>query len=445
VAKAHGAGGEHAVPRRVWGATLLAALARQWSALCGVAALLVLARALALADFGRFTFYLAVFAVLDTWVDCGTSSAIVQLGAGDERRFAGALAAGRRVRLAAALSGAALLVIGAALGGERELGWVCLAAPALLARVPETAALVFQRELEWGRPLLLRALGASTRLGALSALATFPGLGFGPFLAVHAWSLALGQLALARLARPQLPPRSPPLAGLFAQAWPLAALGLVQQAYFWADNAFVRASAGAAELGRYNAAVRAFQWLAFFAAFATTAALPWLARRAREGMGALGEAAIRLAQPLFAGACALCGALLPWRELALERAFGVEFRAAAPSLAWLLGALVLVGPGAAFLTAVIAAGRTRAALRVALLALAVNLGANALLVPRFGAEGAAGATLLTEGCVTLASAYALTRLGASPRGRALAWLFGPLAFAAALLASRALCAELAPL
>jgi O-antigen/teichoic acid export membrane protein len=142
------------------------------------------------------------------------------------------------------------------------------------------------------------------------ALAWRGGFGFGPYLVAHSASLALGNVALHFVARPRLPPRAPPLAGLFAAAAPLALTGIVQQAYFWADNGFVRAFAGEEELGRYNAAVRLFLWLVFFAAFATTSALPWLAASARRG--ALGPACERLAQPLFLAACLCAGLILPW-------------------------------------------------------------------------------------------------------------------------------------
>jgi O-antigen/teichoic acid export membrane protein len=267
-------------------------------------------------------------------------------------------------------------------------------------------------------------------------------LGLGPFVVVHAGGLALGNVALHFGARARLPPRAPPLSGMLALAMPLALVGLVQQAYFWADNAFVRAWAGEAELGRYNAAVRIFQWLCFFAAFATTSALPWLARRHEEG--ALGAAAAHLAQPLFALACAAAGLLLPWSGTLLAFAFGPGFEAAAPSLRWLLVALTMVFPGAAFLTALLAAGRSRAALLVTLLALTVNLAGNALLVPRSGAEGAALVTLLTESTVTFASLFALRALGAWPSGAAWRWILGPLALALALPASRALFGALFP-
>ncbi len=424
------------VPRRVWSATLLSALARQWSALCTFLTLAVLARALTSEDFGRFTFYLAWLSFLDVFVDCGTSTVAVQRGASDPLAFASALAAGRRVRFGAALLGGTMLATSAALGHETDLVWVCLAALGPLARVPEMSAVVFQRDIAWGMPLLLRACGAGARLCAVVFLARRGDLGFGPFLLVHAWGLALGNVAVHFVARERLPPRAPPLPRMLALALPLALIGLLQQAYFWADNLFVRASAGEAELGRYNAAVRVFQWLAFFAAFATTSALPWLARQHQEGR--LGVAVARLAQPLFTAACVLAGLLLPWSGVLLGFAFGPGFDAAAPSLRWLLAALAMVFPGAVFLTALLAAGRSRAALGVTALALLVNLAGNALLVPRSGAEGAALVTLLTESTVTFASLFALRSLGAWPSTSAWRWLLGPLAFALLLPASRAL-------
>ncbi len=436
------------VPRRVWGATLLSALARQWGALCTFLVLALLARTLPAAEFGRFTFWVAAFAFLDVLVDCGTSTVAVQRGSADPAAFAAALAAGRRVRAGAALLG--ILLVGLAAGAAREadLAWVVAASLGMLARVPELSAVVFQRDIAWGRPLLLRGLGHGARLLLIVALSRVEGLGFGPFLLAHAASLALGSVALHFVARAHLPARAPrpsasELRVFLASALPLALTGLIQQAYFYADNLFVRALAGPEELGRYNAAVRVFLWLAFFAAFATTSALPWLARRHAEHE--LGPAARRLALPLFVGACALAGALAPWSAQLLGLAYGAEFAAAGPSLRWLLFALIAVALGSVLLTAVIAAGAARAALGIALLALAVNLVGNALLVPRLAAEGAALVTLATEATVALAALAVLHARGIRPLSRPAPFLLGPLVFALAWLAARALGASfLAP-
>jgi O-antigen/teichoic acid export membrane protein len=433
------AAGDAAVPRRVWGATLLLFLGRQWGALCTFFALVLLARGLSGDQFGRLTFYLAFFALLDVLVDCGTSTVVVQRGAADETIFAAHLAAGRRIRLASSAL-AAVLVLAAGLALDRaQAGWIALAALSAFARVAELSSVVFQRAIEWRVPVLLRALGASLRLGAVALLARCGADSFGPYLAVHAGGLALGNLALHFAARRRLPAPAPRagLAGVFAAALPLAAAGLCQQAYFYVDNLFVRAIEGPEALGRYNAAVKLFAWLVFFAAFATTSALPWLARRSLAGE--LASAVARLAQPLLLLACAGLGALWPWTSELLALVYGPGFTGAGTSLRWLLGAALAVYLGAPCLTAVIAAGRARAALGIAALALVVNVGANALLVPARGIEGAAMTTFLTESAVLGLSGLVLLRLGALPRERPWLWLLAAPLFAGASFLSRALC------
>jgi O-antigen/teichoic acid export membrane protein len=110
----------HPVPRRIWSATALLVLGRQWGSLCTFLAVARLARVLAAEEFGRLAFWLALFAVADVVVDAGTSTVAVQRGTSAPHEFGAALAAGRRVRLGAALLCALFLSGGAwALGEAR--------------------------------------------------------------------------------------------------------------------------------------------------------------------------------------------------------------------------------------------------------------------------------------------------------------------------------------
>jgi O-antigen/teichoic acid export membrane protein len=89
--------------------------------------------------------------------------------------------------------------------------------------------------------------------------------------------------------------------------------------------------------------------------------------------------------------------------------------------------------GAALLAALVAAGRARGVLGVALLGLFVNLAGNTYLVPRRAIEGAALATFATEVAVALAAGAALHLRGHdlfSPR-RKWIWLAPPFLFYAA--------------
>jgi O-antigen/teichoic acid export membrane protein len=67
------------------------------------------------------------------------------------------------------------------------------------------------------------------------------------------------------------------------------------------------------------------------------------------------------------------------------------------------------------LVRLVAAGRDKLVLWISLAGLAVNLTMNALLTPRLGAEGAAWASLATEGAVMLGAWGAVMRgKGTSP-------------------------------
>ena len=66
------------VPARVWSATGLQIAGRLWGSACTFAILAVLARHLGAAEFGRFTFWIAVFGLLDGLTDFGTGAVAVQ-------------------------------------------------------------------------------------------------------------------------------------------------------------------------------------------------------------------------------------------------------------------------------------------------------------------------------------------------------------------------------
>lgn len=418
-----------AVPRSVWSGTGLSIAGRLWGSLCTMALLALLARHLAEAEFGRFTFYLALFALLDALVDFGTGSVAIQRSARDGWALAGVLKAGRRIRFALALLGLAL-VAGLALGfREPGAGFIVLAALYPLTHVYELSSVVFKNRLKLTVPVAVRAFGATARLLA-AVLLWFAGVErAAPYLAATAAASAVANLLLHRAARPHLPQSMGvmPERGLFAAAWPLGVAGLCQQAYFHIDNLFVRGFAGLEELGVYNAGVRVLSVLILSAQFAPSVGLPWLARRAHAGD--LGKAAASLGQPLFALGGLLAGLLYPRRAELLALGFGEPFRAGAPAFGWLLLAVAVIHAGAPLLTAAVAAGRSQDVLVIAAGGLAVNLLGNALLVPTYAAEGAAVATLATELAVAFGAVLALARAGAHPLGAHPAlWLGGPLAF-----------------
>jgi O-antigen/teichoic acid export membrane protein len=415
-----------AVPRRVWLGTALSIAGRLWGSLCTMALLALCSRRLGGPEFGRLTFYLALFALLDALVDFGTSSVALQRAAQDPPALGGVLAAGRALRLRLALGGLVLVAGLALFLGEPGAGFIVLASLYPLTHVYELSAIVFRNQVRLGVPVVVRAAAAMGRLAAAAALSALGVPQAAPYLAATALASALANGLLHALAKPHLPKgvaRAAP--GMLAAAWPLGIAGLFQQAYFHIDNLFVRGLAGLDELGVYNAGVRLLSVLILCAQFAPAVGLPWLARRAQSGD--LASAAARLGQPLFALGGLIAGLCFPLRAQLLVLLFGEPFRAGAAAFGWLLGAVALVHAGAPLVSALVAGGRSRAVLAVTGIGLSVNLAANALLVPARGAEGAGIATLLTELAVAVGAALALSA-GSRPGRRAAGWLGGPLAF-----------------
>lgn len=425
---------------RIAKATAWLTVGRILSSLLGFGVLALLARHLESAAFGRYTFYLAVFAVLETLTDFGTSSVALQRAAGEAGALSSALAAARRVRLRAALAGCLLCIAGALLFHEPEPLWLVLASLHPFSRLFELDALVFQHEIDWAAPVLVRVAAAALRFALTGALVAAGFESAALFVLAHAASATLGNawlgwIARSRLARLERTRDVSP--GFFGAALPLALAGLAQQGYFYVDNLFVRAWAGETELGRYNAAVKVFSLAVLVSSYVSTAALPWLAARSKAGE--LGAASLRLSLPLFLVACAALGTLWPFAPTILGLLFGPEFESAGGSLRWLLLAACAVYAGSGLTTAVVAKGLLRAALLIALAGLVLNVLLNAWLVPHHGAAGAALATAATETSVALLAGSTLVASGERSLAHSL-WFLGPLAFAtsatfATLLAS----------
>lgn len=418
------------VLRRVMGGTSLLVLGRLWGSGCTFLALWLLASHLGKAEFGRYTFYLAVFMLLDSFVDCGTGAIAVQRTADDPGEVPAVLAATRRIRLVAGLLGVALVGGGAFAVGEPGAGWILLASLYPVTHVLELSATVFKNRIAWRTPVLVRAFAAGASL-SLVLLFLFldvqePGL----FLCAVAGGSATANFVLHFVSRPHLPAERAtqvPWRPVLAAALPLGLASLCQQTYFYVDNVFIRLWIGDVTLGHYNVGVRLMSVAIMAGVYAALVSLPWFKREYAEGR--LGPAVARLGQPIFALAGLATGLLAPWSAQLLAL-FGEEFVEASTSLRWLLGAAALVYVGATMMTALVATGRTGHVLTVAATGLVVNLVGNSLLVPRLGIDGAAIATFATEGTVVLGAGLLLARAGVHrfAGARAWPWLGGPALF-----------------
>jgi len=417
------------VPGAVWRGTALQVLGRFWGAACTLAILWLASGALDGAGFGRFTFYIALFAWLDSVANMGTGQVAVQRTAAAPARMASVLAAARGIRVRAGLFGVLLCASFVLARDEADGAWIVLASLYPVTHALELSTIPARNALSWSVPVAVRAIAAAISLGNVLALwlagVDRPAL----YLLGVALGSTVGNVLLHLASRHHLPRERGEAAsesGFFREALPLGISALCAQTYFYVDNLFVEAWCGLEPLGHYNVAVRVMSWSIMLAQYTTLTVLPWLRRE--QLAGALGPALARLGPPLFAGAGLACGLALPWTG-SLLALFGEEFRAAANSLRWLLGATTAIYAGSLFMTALVALGRNVASLWIAALGVLLNIGLNIWAVPALGIDGAALTTCATEVFVALAGAAVILRAGVS-LGSPWRWLGGPLGLAA---------------
>lgn len=243
-------------------------------------------------------------------------------------------------------------------------------------------------------------LVAALVVAALSdaATAALAGFAVGELVVAAATWRASG---IARRTRPTLRGAS----ALIRRAWPLAASGLVLYAFTAnVDTLLLAALRSAEEAGLYSGPYRLFLALTAVGVFAGQALLPAATRASDAGRARLGAAL-----PLLLAYGLLC---LGVAEIAggplLEALFGSAFGSAEPVLVILVAAVPWYAVGFPAGYVLIAADRSRAFLTGAAAAAALNLVLNLALIPPFGPEGAAAATLAA---FVLAAVVWLSRQG----------------------------------
>ena len=395
--------------RRVIRATSWLVAGRIYAALCALISAWILAQVLELADLGRFAFYVAVIALLKSFGDFGTGQLLVQRTAHDESSIPLELSAARRIRAVTSLVGALLVSLYFWLSGASDPAWLFLAALHPLTYLLELTSTVYKNRVAWAVPVAARTFASTMVLVTVWSLAkggcTRPAV----FLAAQVGCHLIANIGLHLAARKHLTPHPGgpiPWRPLLVAALPLGAAAFCQQAYHHADNFLITRLLTHEDLGLYSIAFRFLSFGIMVALFATTAALPLLSRAHREGQ--LAAAHARYLRPLTLGAGIACGLAYAWCDEVLGL-FGPEFPQAVDAMHWMLISCLAIHFGAVNMTSLVACGRTKAVLRIALSGLVLDLGLNFFLLPRLGIEGAGLARAATELFVAGAARIALTR------------------------------------
>lgn len=223
---------------------------------------------------------------------------------------------------------------------------------------------------------------------------------------------------------------------LLAISWPLAVTAAATMAYYRLDSLVLFSSRGASEVGLYAAAYKFLDVLQVFPSILMAPLLPLVVRYQSRNPSVRSEF---LSFALRAGAAigVVAGtSLYVLADPLMRLAYGAEFAGAAGTLRLLAPAYfgICLGYVGTTLGSALGAGKTIAVVSicVAVCSLAVHLWAT----PRWGAEGAAAVTAVTELAIGVTvTGIAAKRLGVSVPGRRLLPVIalGPAAAACGLI------------
>ena len=373
----------------------------------------VSARALGPAAFGRFVFASTVTTLLAFGTDLG-------LGVWTTRELARKrLEPDRVVRVGLVLRGVASvpyalvvwLTAALAVRGQARAAILLLGASALLAAFVDHFGAILrghERFAEEARLNVARALLTSgAGLGGLALGRSLESL-CGGLLAANLGTCAYG---VTMLMEPQSLRRSPDVdVGLartaLAQSLPIWLAGLLSLLYFRIDTVFVQSFGGDSELGTYGAAYKLFEGSMVLPSILLAVMFPRLARTQhhRDGRRRL---ELRTTATLLAIGIAAAGFGFFGGAGLVRLVFGRGFEHAIPSLRILALGVPLVFANYGLTHFLIARDRARTTTLLALMMLAANVGLDLALIPSLLGPGAAWATVLSEVALSAACLAAL--------------------------------------
>lgn len=379
------------------------ATASSGSAVLVLAVLVLAGRRLGEAVFGQFSFALALATVGESVMDWGLHQvairAVAREGTSASAVFRNSIALKFGPSVAMVI---ALTLVGAAIRSEPDVraAVALLAVSAAMRSYLLTVRGVLQGLEHFSWDAVIMALDRTFLLVA-SAVVLFAGgrliaLGWA-FVAARTLALAIAFL-IARRHVGSLRPMFDTAywQDLGQQALPLGAFLIMLNLYSYVDTLMLSVMRTDAETGLYNAAYRIFEGVTYAAAVLSAVLTPrlsaefvqqrarfvWLAR-----LGLVVSASI-------AAVLAIGTALLA--AFGLRLLFGAPYVEATRALQILAIGLVVVFPVWILQAIAIATSSEAVLLRTTAIGIAVNVGANLVLIPSAGRQGAAIATVLGE-------------------------------------------------
>jgi O-antigen/teichoic acid export membrane protein len=379
---------------------VLSSSAEAASRILSILAMVLLARHLQPTGFGTYSALLAYYALVLSLGGLGLDRlALRELSSRDASKL-GVLGTLLILRAGAAIVLMVLVVVLTFFFKREWLPLVPVAALAMLpASIASTYSAVFQGTERFGPPA-----AAAVAAALVAAAFTLFGIVSRAPLPFFLWALVLGEimrvgwLLFASRADPV------PLGGFqkaFArralqESLPYGVLAILGTIYFRIDLVMLEALGSVAATGLYASAYRIMEVLGILPALALGVLFPRFARMLQDDLGRARELYL-LATRLLVWLGFVVGAVgIVFARPILELLYTDSYLDAAAPLVWLMIALIFLFAHAANVTVLFAGTELRRVVELSFLTAGFNVVANLLLIPRFGAAGAAAATAGSE-------------------------------------------------
>jgi PST family polysaccharide transporter len=182
---------------------------------------------------------------------------------------------------------------------------------------------------------------------------------------------------------------------LLKESWPLILAGLSVVLYMKIDVVMLGKMSDDREVGLYSAASRLSEAFYFLPMIIVSSLNPLLLRARASGAEQYRKSLLKLYVLMVRLSLAIALPLLILAPLLIETLYGIQYSESTAVLQVHVWAAVAVFLGVASSQYFTAEGKQKLSLYRTLLGLAVNIGMNFLLIPRYGALGAAVATLVS--------------------------------------------------
>lgn len=187
---------------------------------------------------------------------------------------------------------------------------------------------------------------------------------------------------------------------ILKQGFPLALVGFFGMVYYRVDTLMLALFWNMEEVGRYNGAYKLMEGLFLIPGVILAATFPRLARQTKEDVDGFKKMFMLIGSVLLGLSLMVSVVSHHLAPLFFETILGAAYLESVPIFRILLFAVIAVYLGYLATQSLIALDQQKLYMYIALVGMLLNVLLNLMWIPRFGGQGAAWATVLTESAVT---------------------------------------------